>query len=143
MPRPAQSIAVVGADYANKRGPGRRFEIVLCAPGEPVELRPEPKNPADSRAIGVYSARGVQIGYVQAEQAQWIGGHLAEIKAIFQRSDRFGAVIRVTFDGSDPVLPAEKPTPRPAPPPPLPEGYDDDWPPREPADDFGDAQWND
>lgn len=131
------SIAVVGADYPNKRGPTRRFEIAMCLPGEPVELRREPKNPADSRAIGVYSQRDVQIGYVPAEQAQWIGGQLAEIRAIFQRADTFGAVIRVTFDGSEPVLPVEKPVERRAPPP-DPDGYDDDdWPPREPHDDFG------
>lgn len=138
MPRPAQSLAVVGADYPNKRGPGRRFEIALCMPGEAVELRPEPRNPADSRAIGVYSARDIQIGYIQAEYAQWIGGQLAVVRAIFQRADTFGAVIRVTFDGSTPALPVEKPK--------IarqqtvdPDGYEgEDWPPRAPKDDFGD-----
>ncbi|WP_416463160.1 HIRAN domain-containing protein [Sphingomonas sp. VDB2] len=129
------SIAVVGAEYANKRGPVRRFEIQICAPGEPVELRREPKNPADSRAVAVYSMRDVQIGYIRAEQAQWIGGQLAMVRAIFQRADRFGAVIRVTFDGSAPVLPVEKPTPAP-PPPSYDAGFDEDWPPREPSDDF-------
>lgn len=137
MARPPQSLGVVGADYPNKRGPGRRFEIAMCVPGEPVELRREPKNPADSRAIGVYSLRNVQIGYVPAEQAQWIGGQLGEIRAIFQRADTFGAVIRVTFDGSEPSLPVEKPVRRSAPPPHDPDGYgDDDWPPRESTDDF-------
>lgn len=58
------SLAVVGADYPNARGPTRRFEIVLCVPGETIELRREPKNPADSRAIDVYSLRGVQLGYI-------------------------------------------------------------------------------
>ena len=137
MPRPAQSLAVVGADYANKRGPGRRFEIALCLPGEPVELRREPKNPADSRAIGVYSMRDVQIGYIQAEYAQWIGGQIAVVRAIFQRADTFGAVIRATFDGSTPVLPVEKPKPARPQMADL-DGYGgDDWPPREPKDDYG------
>lgn len=131
------SIAVVGADYPNKHGPGRRFEIAMCSPGEAVELRREPRNPADSRAIGVYSARDVRIGYVPAEQAQWIGGQLAVVRAIFQRADTFGAVIRVTFDGSEPALPVEKPVHRAAAAQRNPEGYDDDWPPREPKDDFG------
>ncbi|KKW92234.1 hypothetical protein YP76_09860 [Sphingobium chungbukense] len=136
MARPPMSIAVVGAGYPNKRGPTRRFEIAMCVPGESVELRREPKNPADSRAIGVYSERGIQIGYVPAEQAQWIGGQLAVIRAIFQRADTFGAVIRATFDGSTPVLPVEKPVERRAPAS-DPDGYgDDDWPPREPKDDF-------
>ncbi|EZP65275.1 hypothetical protein BV96_04699 [Sphingomonas paucimobilis] len=138
MTRPTQSILVKGADYPNKRGPGRRFEIAMCVPGEPVVLRREPKNPADSRAIGVYSTRGIQIGYVPAEQAQWIGGQLAVIRAIFQRAESVGAIIRATFDGSEPVLPPEKAVQRPAPPPSDPDGYgDDDWPPREPKDEFG------
>lgn len=104
-----RSLAVVGADYPNKRsGPTRRFEIALCAPGDPVELRLEPDNPADERAIAVYSERGVQLGYLTAERAPRIGqliraGH--EIISIFQEATRFGAVIRVAFDGEQPVLP--------------------------------------
>lgn len=133
--RPAMSLAVVGVAFDNKRGPTRRFEIAICLPGEPVELRAEPKNPADSRAIGVYSMRGVQIGYIQAEKAQWIGTTLGSITAIFQRAESFGAVIRVTFDGSAPALPPE----------PLPRaacgstgGGGDDWPPPHPIDEFSD-----
>jgi hypothetical protein len=42
-----QSLAIVGIDYPNKRGPGRRFELEICKPGEPIELRPEPDNPFD------------------------------------------------------------------------------------------------
>lgn len=104
------SLAVVGAEYPNKRGPTRRFEIKLCRPGEPVELRREPKNPADSRAIGVYSCRGVQIGYVSAERASLVGQWIkrGQVRAIFQREDTFGAVIRISTDGSAPELPVEK-----------------------------------
>ncbi|MGB3931257.1 MAG: HIRAN domain-containing protein [Sphingobium sp.] len=137
MARPPQSLAVVGAQYPNKRGPDRRFEIAMCRPGEPVELRREPKNPADSRAIAVYSARDIQIGYIQADYAQWIGGQLAVIRAVFQRPDTFGAVIRVTFDGSVPVLPEQGLRAEgPRRPPPATDG-DDDWPPPEPRDEFG------
>jgi hypothetical protein len=39
-----QSLAIVGIDYPNKRGPGRRFKLEICLPGEPIELRPEPNN---------------------------------------------------------------------------------------------------
>lgn len=131
------SLAVVGADYPNKRGPGRRFEIAISAPGDPVTLERELKNPADSRAIGVYSVRGVQIGYIPAEQAQWIGGQIAVIRAIFQRADTFGAVIRVTFDGSAPVLPVEKHLDRRRNSSSVAPDADDDWPPRAPEDDFG------
>ena len=104
------SLAVVGADYPNRRGPGRRFELSLCKPGEPVDLRPEPKNPADPRAVAVYSCRGVQIGYLTAERCGWIGGMLAngrEIDAIFQKKASFGGWIRLAFDGATPALPLD------------------------------------
>lgn len=104
-----QSLAVVGVDFPNKvRGPSRRFEIAVCHPGDPIELRPEPKNPADERAIAVYSERGVQMGYLRAEHAYRIGralqgGH--SVTAIFQEATRYGAAIRIAFDGEMPVLP--------------------------------------
>lgn len=111
MPITQLSLAVVGADYPNKRGPGRRFEIQICRPGEPVALVPEPKNPADPRAVAVFSARGVQLGYLTAERCGWIGGMLAngrEIQAIFQKATNSGAVIRIAFDGETPALPVER-----------------------------------
>lgn len=129
MTQPSFSLAVVGVDYPNKgKEPSRRFAITLCKPGDPVELRPEPKNPADSRAIAVYSEREMQLGYITAERAPRIGqlirlGH--EITAIFQEATRHGAVIRVAFDGERPTLPE----PRAAPPPTDPDFYPDEiWP---------------
>jgi hypothetical protein len=109
---PQYSLAVVGADYPNTKGPTRRFEIALCQPGEPVELRPEPKNPADPRAVAVYSWRGVQLGYLSAERCGRIGALIREgreIEAIFQQATPFGAAIRVAFDGDVPFLPPERP----------------------------------
>lgn len=108
MPLTTLTLAVVGADYPNKRGPSRRFELAMCRPGEPVELRPEPNNPADPRAVAVYSCRGVQIGYLTAERCGRIGtlirrGH--EVRSIFQASTPFGALIRTAFDGEVPALP--------------------------------------
>lgn len=108
MPFPQISLAVVGADYSNKRGPTRRFEIELIEAGEPVDLVPEPKNPADPQAIAVHSCRGVRIGYIRAERAPFIQKMLREghdVRAVFQAKARAGAVIRVAFD-EDPVLPA-------------------------------------
>jgi hypothetical protein len=105
------SLAVVGADYPNKRGPGRRFELAICAPGERVELRPEPDNPADEFAVAVYSCRGIQIGYLTAERAPWIGGMLKsgrEIIAAFQEESTYGAVVRAAFDGDEPLLPQKR-----------------------------------
>jgi hypothetical protein len=112
----ALSLAVVGADFPNKRGPGRRFEIEICAPGEPVQLVPEPKNPADPRAVAVFSARAVQIGYLTAERCGWIGSMIAagrEIEAVFQQKAAYGAVIRVAFDGEPLALPSQMAAPEP------------------------------
>lgn len=110
------TVAVVGADFPNKAGGvARRFEITLCRPGEPVELRPEPKNPADEHAVMVLSARGIQIGYLTAERAPWIGGMISngrQIEAVFQSASSFGAHVRIAFDGEMPVLPEPVPTGR-------------------------------
>lgn len=112
MSLPQQSLSVVGADYPNKRGPSRRFEIAMCSLGEPVELIPEPKNPADPRAVAVFSARGVQIGYITAERCGRIGQLIRqgrEVRAIYQQATPYGAVIRVAFDGDAPALPEIQP----------------------------------
>jgi len=101
------SLAVVGAAHPNKRGPTRRFEISVSHPGEPVELRPEPKNPADENAVAVFSCRDVQLGYITAERAPWIGGMInqgREVRAIFQWATTYGAVIRIAFDGEQPSI---------------------------------------
>jgi len=117
MTAPDLTLAVVGADYLNKRGPTRRSELALCAPGEVVELVLEPENPKDENAIAVYSCRGIQIGYVTAERAPRIRQLIiqgATVKAIFQEHTRFGAYIRASFDGNEPDLPpAFEPDPEP------------------------------
>lgn len=110
MPIAILSLAVVGAQFPNKMGPGRRFEIELCTPGEPIELVPEPKNPADPYAIAVFSVRGVQLGYLSAERAPWMGAQLSrgrEVRAALEKT-RAGAVIRVAFDGGEAKLPEHK-----------------------------------
>ena len=112
-PLPAMSLAVVGVRHANadKSKSNRRFEILLCSPGEPVELRPEPRNKADPRAVAVFSTRGVQIGYLTAERCGRIGALIAEgreVRAVFQAEADHGAWIRVAFDGAEPTLPAQR-----------------------------------
>jgi len=86
-PLPQISLAVVGADYPNTRGPGRRFEIALCRPGDPVRIEPEPRNPADPRAVAVYSERDVKLGYLSAERCGRIGAlskQGRDVSAVFQ-----------------------------------------------------------
>ncbi|WP_375403904.1 HIRAN domain-containing protein [uncultured Sphingomonas sp.] len=104
------SLAVVGIDFPNpdKSRSNRRFEIALCRPGDPVELRPEPKNPADPRAVAVHSERGIRIGYVTAERCGLIGKWLRdgeECRAVFQEAGRTHAVVRARFGGGEPTLP--------------------------------------
>ena len=130
MPRQL-SLHVVGAAFPNRKGGGdRRFEILLCAPGEPVALVPEPRNPADPNAVAVMSSRGVQIGYLTAERAPWIAGMLRagrEVRAVFQQAMARGAAIRVALDGAEPVLPTDAPEPVRA-------ADDEFWPDPSPTD---------
>ena len=103
----AQSLAIVGIDYPNKRGPGRRFELEICRPGEPIELVPEPKNQFDEHAIAVFSCRGIQLGYLKSERAVFIGtlwrqGH--STLAIFQSLEATVGWLRIAFDGEIPTL---------------------------------------
>lgn len=106
------SLKVVGVHHLNKNGSNRRFETMLCSPGEAIYLRPEPKNPADPQAVAVFSSRGIQIGYLSAERAPWIGGIInsgRDVIAIFQHEATWGAVIRVGIDGAKPELPTIRP----------------------------------
>lgn len=104
------TLAVVGIDHPNPDKSNRRFELLQCSPGELVELRPEPRNPFDRHAVAVWSARGVQIGYLSAERAPWIGRRLATgpSRAVFQALHRSTAYVRVRFGGGAPTLPPEK-----------------------------------
>lgn len=113
-PRAPVTLAVVGAPFPNADGSNRRFELRLCKPGEPVEVRPEPKNKRDPRAVAVFSARGVQIGYLSAERCGWIGSIIRsgrEVRSVFQAETDFGAWIRVAFDGSNSILPPDREVP--------------------------------
>jgi hypothetical protein len=105
---PQLSLIIVGADHPNKDKSNRRSEIVWSHPGEEVHLVPEPKNPVDPQAVAVFSARGVQIGYVKSVQAQLIRSYLGRgriTEAVFQSAHADGAVIRLGLDGDLPVLP--------------------------------------
>ncbi len=71
-------------------------------------MRPEPQNKHDRWAVAAFSCRGVQVGYVNAEKAAWIGGVVRqgrEVTAIFQGLMGNVAWCRVAFDGEQPVLP--------------------------------------
>ena len=122
------SMIVMGAAYPNADGSNRQFEILTCVPGEPVTLRPEPRNPVDASAVAVLNARGGQIGYLPADRCGWIAGKLAggaDIRAVFQGMAAAGPVIRVNMIGQTPTLPAAAAR---TPPPPEPRADDDFFP---------------
>lgn len=101
---------------------------MMTLPGESIKLIREPKNKHDSNAIAVMSPRGVQLGYINAERAPYIGGRMArgeDAEAIFQALDGGLAFIRVRFGGGAPTLPppSDKP-PSPPRPPRRSEPYD-------------------
>lgn len=121
-PHSQLSLAVVGADYPNKRGPGRRFAIALCAPGDPIELRREPKNKFDEFAIAVFDERGIQLGYVRSERAAWLAPLLdrgTAATAIFQEATDYGCAVRVALGDDRPALPPAREEPA---------GEQDFWP---------------
>jgi len=122
------TTSIVGIDFPNadKTRSNRRMEILLCAPGDRVTLRREPKNPHDSNAVGVWSERDIQLGYISAERAPMIGRRLQaeETSALFQAMHQGSAYIRIRFGGGDPSLPPPIADPGPPPPPPDPDRDD-------------------
>ncbi len=105
------TLAVVGIDFPNedKARSNRRFELLASAVGDPVSLRPEPRNRHDPHAIAVFSARDVQVGYLSAERAPLIGTRIRrgeEVQAVFQGIKGPVAYIRVRFGGGAPTLPS-------------------------------------
>jgi hypothetical protein len=113
------SLIIVGADHPNKDGSNRRSEILWSALGEEVHLVPDPKNPVDPQAVAVFSARGVQIGYVRGVQCQLIRTYLSRGRitgAIFQDVHEEGAAIRLGLDGELPSLPDVSEVQQPRPP---------------------------
>ncbi|KQS48990.1 MULTISPECIES: HIRAN domain-containing protein [unclassified Sphingomonas] len=109
------TLSVVGIDFPNpdRSKSNRRMELLLCAPGEPVDLRREPKNPHDANAVAVFSTRGIQMGYLSAERAPMIGRRMQQEEhvAVFQALTGSMGYVRIRFGGGAPSLPdPEAPT---------------------------------
>jgi len=105
------SLAVVGLDYLNADKSHRRFEMDLCDRGERITLAREPSNKHDKRAVAVFSARGIQLGYLTAERCGLIGGWLDNSEpyvAVFQEPGRTAAIIRVRFGAGELCLPPDR-----------------------------------
>jgi hypothetical protein len=59
---------IAGVSHRNKDGRQRQSVLKACRPGDIVEMRPEPDNPHDHLAVGVY-VRGHQAGYLASHVA--------------------------------------------------------------------------
>lgn len=105
-------IPIIGARFGGQRAFNRRAEIDRCQPGEELTLRLERTRISGRRAIGVYSSRGVQIGYVSSQGAEHPAALVSLARAVFKCADTFGAVALFTFDGKAPTLPQPKPAPK-------------------------------
>ncbi len=112
------TIPVKGVGFPNRDARlhgkiSRRFELATCQPGEAVRLVAEPGNPVDPNAVLILSARDVPLGYVPAERAPLIARLLKQeggVPAIFQGMAGTTAFVRLSLDGSPPVLPPPRPT---------------------------------
>lgn len=71
------SLAVVGVDFNNRDGSNRRFALAMCNPGDTIELRLEPKNPADENAVAVYNSDGMSICYLASSRASGLAAFYA------------------------------------------------------------------
>jgi len=109
------SLPARGERFDNEDGTSRQAELARCRPGEPVRLVRQPENPHDPAAVAIISARGVQLGYIPADRAVWIGSKIDrgyDVRVIVERvkgahlsGATLGLVIRINMEGDDPELP--------------------------------------
>ncbi len=110
-------LAARGERYPNSDGGSRQDELALCRPGERLSLRREPSNPYDPSAVAIFSSRGVQVGYLSADHAGWIGSKIDrgyDVRAVVERvkgahleGATLGLVLLLNMEGDDPTLDGE------------------------------------
>ncbi|WP_337587815.1 HIRAN domain-containing protein [Sphingomonas phyllosphaerae] len=128
------TVSIVGIDFPNedRAKSNRRSELLMLPPGVPMELRPEPRNRHDPQAIAVFSPAGVQVGYITAERAPWMGSRIRngeDVRAIYQGLVGSSGYLRVRVGGGDPSLPPVAFAPeKPRDPQELAEAGDGFWP---------------
>ena len=114
------SLPACGESYENEDGTSRQAELALCEPGEIVDFVREPENPHDPLAVAIMSVRGVRVGYLRRDRAQWIGSKIDrgyDVRAIVERvkgvhleGAKLGLVMRISIaapreEGDPPELP--------------------------------------
>lgn len=114
------SLPACGEWYDNEDGTSRQDELRRCEPGEIVDLVREPENPHDPLAVAIISIRGIRVGYLRRDRAQWIGSKIDrgyDVRAIVERvkgahleGATLGLIIRLSItppgeEGDPPWLP--------------------------------------
>lgn len=107
-------LPACGERYDNEDGTSRQAELARCEPGDLIELVREPDHPHDPRAVAVFSARGIRVGYLSRDRAVWIGSKIDrgyDVRAIVERvkgatlpHSPLGLVMRLNMDGEAPEL---------------------------------------
>lgn len=110
------SLPACGEYYDNEDGSSRQAELARCEPGDWLQLVREPENPHDPLAVGIFTTRGVRVGYLSRERAGWIGSKIDrgyDVRAIVERvkgahlaGSALGLVMRLNMEGEEPELPA-------------------------------------
>ncbi len=73
LPRDVRRVKVAGVSHRREA-----LQSPVFAPGEELALVPEPDNPHDPNAVGVWDSRRLeQVGYLPADVARKIGRRLA------------------------------------------------------------------
>jgi hypothetical protein len=107
------TLAIVGIDFPNndRARSNRRSELMLLSPGAAMTLVPEPRNPVDRNAVAVFSPSGLQVGYLSAERAPWIGARIRagdEVVSIYQGLVGGAGYLRVRIGWGTPTLPVAR-----------------------------------
>src|SRR3546814_19312168 len=75
------SLPGCGECFDNEDGSSRQDELRRCRTGEEAHLVREPDNPHDPLAVAIVSARGVRVGYLRRQYAQWIAPKIDDGRA--------------------------------------------------------------
>lgn len=113
-------LPACGEWYDNEDGTSRQAELAKCVPGDPLDLKREPDNPHDPRAVAVFTLNGIRVGYLRRDRAVWIGSKIDrgyKVQAIVERikgahlpNATLGLVMRLNMDGERPTLGPISPT---------------------------------
>ena len=66
-------VDIVGESFDNRDGTSRQAELRRCEALETASVTRERDNPVSQDAVAVFSARGVQIGYIGKSRSVTIG----------------------------------------------------------------------